>query len=199
MARPILGILLLCIEGALLIYWLVTGFVVMGMTITTSEGPMALIQHLLGAFHFQSSITIALVLEHYNALRRWRRAEPRSEAVTSISERPIYLVSWALSLLVVVGTDALQLALSIITEGVPRPVYRIELSLAVWSLLGTLLAIIWSLGIYFNLRKEAGNRIITDARHTPLMVGMSAMSPSSLSSSHHSHTATRKHTPGVPL
>jgi hypothetical protein len=156
------GVAIIIAELVLLAFWLISGVVVWLLAFLHDEEQEFLELHIIGAFHFPTTVTMCLILEHYTELVRERQSHKRTKGESGTQAaapegggggRQAYLLSWLISLLVVLGTDVFSvLVLVSKSDGTAQSV--IELVYGCWALLGTILALSWSPWFYAKLRKE---------------------------------------------
>lgn len=107
------------------------------------------------------------VKEHYAELKHIRHEQKAkaghdsssqhgSSSTVDVTSKSGYMLSWAISIVVVLGTDLFQLAALLIADAEPEAAIEVvELAIAFWAIVNTVFVIVWSLWVFFISRKVA--------------------------------------------
>jgi energy-converting hydrogenase Eha subunit C len=157
------GIVILCLEGALLVGWLVIGIFV------AIFDAAHLLDYIVTILHFVGPICLLTIVERYNDERRKRHEERervRSELHTESGQKekkvhvslpPIefkaeYAISWTFTFFIAFASDAFSLVHLCQLGFVDATITIFEFVALVWALVDIVATIIWSvvLAIYIN-------------------------------------------------
>jgi hypothetical protein len=156
------GKALLTLEIMLVLYWLGSGVVVCVDGVRGDESMTKYISmHVLAALHFSTTITLCLALEYYHELEAaisgkdeelGNRGQYKHKPVvvsSLFSAKPTYLLSWAIAIVIALGTDAFITTELLAHWKSVRP-HIIETICAIWGLCDTIAAIAWSIWLYVH-------------------------------------------------
>ena len=143
------AIVLLLDEGAVFLYWAATGIYVAAVT----TGSEHLLKHVVGSLHFLIPVVMCQVFEEHGKLVRIRGAQKKMHKQFSETDvpQPVYLLSWALPVLVTVFTDAYMLVATghdFKEAGGGGTVITLELVYCIWAMASAAVAIIWSAWVF---------------------------------------------------
>ncbi|MFA5039823.1 MAG: hypothetical protein WC732_09130 [Candidatus Omnitrophota bacterium] len=134
------GWIIFAIDVLMLTFWVIVGVYV----VCTDSTLMT--EHMLAAFHFPSTIGVCLALEAFGAIGR-RTPE---EAASAGSEYG-YLASWGLTFYTALMTDMLSLV-SLVRHVEDRTDWKLELAVAIWAMVDSILIIMWSVWLLIRSR-----------------------------------------------
>jgi hypothetical protein len=157
-----IGVCLFIIDTGLLVVWLFFGIAICVNNHRDAETGARYLQiHLTTVLHFTATITICIVLEAYRAFEYIAyqvhdrvvvhmfhvQGEPQLRPPQERRSILGYLISWVVSLLVAFGTDYCSLDDMCVHTEADNRLWVGEFVIAVWCMVDSGLAIIWSIGM----------------------------------------------------
>jgi len=172
-----IGKLILAIEFLWLIFWIaVTPYVIVKDLMAEEDVKIYIPDHVLNVLHLSATLALALIIEHYRnhvGNNYPNDVEDNKEEISDYGPlRTGYLASWAIGVLSSITTDSAAIAFFMRElRFMPNSTveFRLELALAIWALIGSVLVGLWSLWLcwvllerraYVNRRKSMSSSAV---------------------------------------
>jgi hypothetical protein len=150
--RPVLvvGLGLFITDVLVLLFWFFSGIYISVYDSQRAIGaPGYLTTHVIAALHFPTTVSIALALEAFKALRNLQRGRVGGADFTGAGYTLSWIVTWFASL----GTDLYGMIGLLLATEWTSPAFVIEFTIAVCSTAITSFAMLWGVWLYVRARE----------------------------------------------
>jgi hypothetical protein len=160
-----IGTSIVWLDVSLFVAWIGIGIAVFVLDLLEG-GESYMMTHIIISLHFVVTVAVCLVLEHYARItREWRAIKERQSSLIekkthishehcSIADEPVYMASWAISVVIGQFTDLFS-----VFEIIERDEWDarkiMELVLSSLCCLMSLFTIAWSIWLFFKMRKTS--------------------------------------------